>query len=113
MSRSPFIRFTLAALGGALAAGAVLWALAVVNSDAGFVGSTATTGIGRLVPLLAGIVIAAVAVVLLRGRVRDDSVSHGGEASHRAVCPACGGEVRSLWRLCPHCGDRLASDDGD
>lgn len=111
MPQSPLIRFTLAALGGALVACAVLWGLVLVNAGTGFSRCTATTGFGWSVPILAGIVTAGVALVLLKYQPDDDLGSRGMESSDGLACPACGGGVRSSWRLCPHCGELLGSDE--
>lgn len=104
MSRSPIIRLVVAALIGGIAASAVIGVLVIVNAETGFAGCTATTGIGRIVPIIAGIVIAGLAFALLSDRpIGSNEV---GAHPIQATCGDCGGIIRGDWRLCPHCGAR-------
>lgn len=106
MSRSPYIRLAVAALLGALAAAAVIGVLVLVNADAGFSGCTATTGLGWLVPIIAGLVIAWVAFALMSDRPIGSTEESAPAVQTR--CADCGGIIRGDWRLCPHCGTRLS-----
>jgi hypothetical protein len=91
-------------MAGAVAALALLALLYYVNADTGFAHTTATTGLGWLVPLIAGIVSGGVAWALLVSRPADD----GARPIDRCRCAVCGGTVLGDWRLCPHCGERLS-----
>lgn len=103
--RSPLIRFVAAGLTGALAAASIIGVLLIVNAGDGFARCTATTGIGKALPILAGAVIAALAFALLRDKPIDSESPY---TSTQACCAACGGIIRGDWRLCPHCGTRVA-----
>lgn len=94
------MRLVSAVLGGVAVALAFLAGLRAINSGAGFVGSTAATAAGWMIPMLAGVVATAVAGVLLvedRTKV-DDEVAFAGR------CSDCGRPVADEWRLCPYCG---------
>jgi len=90
---------------GVLAALALLALLDALNSGQGFGNTPAATTFGWMIPLVAGVVMAVVAVALLAsGSSRDSEKGH----NEACACSECGGTVRGEWRLCPHCGARLA-----
>jgi hypothetical protein len=76
-----------------------------VGANGSLAGSTVTTGYGWLVPLLAAVVSGLVGWALLR-----DSALRSDRCEWKFTgftCPSCGGSVRTDWRLCPHCGNRM------
>lgn len=105
MSRSSLIRLAVAGIVGVVAASALIGLLLFVNAGDGFALCTATTRLGWLVPIVAGVGIAGVAFVLLS----DRPIGSEGEdvVLAQACCSECGGIIRGDWRLCPHCGARL------
>jgi hypothetical protein len=110
VKRHPLIGLVLAGLVGALATGAVLAVILLVNADDGFSRTTVAEGMGWLVPILAGVVTGVVAWALLATRRREDSKPT--DLGPHCTCSLCGGSVRGDWRLCPHCGARLADTGG-
>lgn len=63
---------------------------------------------GWLLPIGAGLLAARLAWRLTRGGRRSGP---SGAVHTECRCPSCGGPVFSEWRLCPHCGALLESDD--
>lgn len=106
MPRSPLIRFAAAGFAGALAAASIIGILVLVNAEEGFSKCTAATGFGWIVPIIAGVVVAALSFALLRDRPRDQIQR---TAPGQACCSVCGGIIRGDWRLCPHCGARFGA----
>ncbi|MBE0475970.1 MAG: hypothetical protein IBX62_02600 [Coriobacteriia bacterium] len=106
MSKAPLSRLILI-VGGILAVLAATAALLLrVDWSAGFAGCTWTAAFGWTVPLIAGLVIAAVAWLLLRTRPARSDEGIGFVAYE---CPACGERVIKGWRLCPYCGNMLGT----
>lgn len=54
--------------------------------------------IAILAPLLVGVMVGAIAWLLLR------SESETGSPAHGKVCAGCGSPILENWRLCPDCG---------
>jgi hypothetical protein len=104
----PVIRFVLAGIVGAFVALVLLALVYVGNAEGGFENTTAATGMGWLVPVLAGGVTAALAWALLASSRKSDETS---ELSPRGECTQCGGSILGDWRLCPHCGALLPPGD--
>jgi hypothetical protein len=64
--------------------------------------------LGLLVPAIAGAMVGTLSWVLLSdGREDDGPSGHPSE-----MCERCGAQVRSDWRLCPHCGSFIEGPDG-
>lgn len=101
---------TLLMLAGLAAGGVAMLAfLSVINGDAGFAFCTATTRLGWLAPLVAGLVIGTVSLSLLSGEA--PAIEHNVENwDSGAVCDACGSPVIDQWRMCPNCGQLLGGD---
>lgn len=106
MFRSPVIRLIAAGVAGAASALALLALITLLNADDGFAHTTATTGLGWTVPLIAGVLTGAMAWALLVSR--RDAAQPDPPSAERCACTSCGGIVLGDWRLCPHCGERLA-----
>jgi hypothetical protein len=99
LPRQQLIRLALAACVGVLAAAGLLGFVSLVNADQGFIGCTATTGLGWLVPLVSGLAVLGLAWALLTPRNDDQELGSGSQR-----CESCEGDVLDDWRLCPHCG---------
>lgn len=95
------LAFTLPAVGAAALLLVVVVTLA--NGPGGFSQSTAATAFGWTVPLIAGTLVGVTAWLLLS---RSPSARH---TANSRRCDACGANVQSQWRLCPHCGAILGS----
>lgn len=80
--------------------------VAVLVRLARFEGCTGTTAFGWTVPPIAGLVIGAVAWLLLQTRSIGDE---RGVSSLSSACPSCGERVIRGWRLCPYCGKMLGA----
>ena len=105
--RNPILRLVLSALAGAALALALLAVLDLLDRDAGFAGSTAASTFGWVLPIMLGAIGVALARSLIQGR-RVDSEAFAG---HSCNCAACGGSVLVDWRLCPHCGEPLSTEE--
>lgn len=103
MDRTPLIRFTVAAVAGAIAGVSIVAVLSLLNAE-GFKGCTVTAGWGVLVPIITGVFVGGAAWGFFS--VRDDEISSS-NAAVRCECPVCGGTILGDWRLCPHCGSRI------
>lgn len=108
MSRIPIRQMAIALGSGFIAGCVLLGVLALLNGGTGFTSCTAMTGIGWIVPLVAGLIIGGVALLLL-----DMPHSSGGASTEQlqaSTCASCGSPIISEWRMCPHCGDLLECD---
>lgn len=89
---------------------ALMAVLTFSNSDQGSAGSTAAVPFGWTIPLLAAVVLGAVAWTL---SVQPRQQESGEEPHLRArPCSACGKTVMGEWRLCPYCGRMLDAMPG-
>lgn len=95
------LAFTLPAFGAA--ALLLVLVVTVTNGPGGFSESTAAAAFGWTVPLIAGTLVGITAWLLLS---RSPSARH---TANSRRCDACGANVQSQWRLCPHCGAILGS----
>lgn len=86
----------------------LLGALALLNANDGFDGTSAATAFGWLVPLGAVVLTGVLAASLY-------SIRSPGPSEHEGFgvcrCSQCGGTVLGEWRLCPHCGTALGDAD--
>lgn len=108
MSRVSLRHMATAVAGGFLAGIVMLGVLAMLNGGVGFTSCTAMTGLGWMVPLVAGLTIGGVALLLL-----DTSESVSGldsAAMNASTCASCGSPIIAEWRMCPHCGALLECD---
>jgi hypothetical protein len=99
------IRFvaTLVVVTGAVALSAAVALVAVTRAP----GNGGLGPLAWLLPLATVVVACGIALMLSAGaggRPVDDRAG-----SRLRDCPACGREVGGEWRLCPWCGDRLAT----
>lgn len=108
MSRIPFRQIAMALGTGFIAGCLMLGALALLNGGTGFTSCTAMTGIGWIVPLVAGLIIGGVALLLLD--MPHSSAETSAEELRASTCASCGSPIISEWRMCPHCGDLLECD---
>jgi hypothetical protein len=99
VSRLFIRRFGLAVLGGLMAVSVLVAVVAQVD-EFGFVRPYNLGLLEWVVPVIAGVAVAAVAWLVLEGLPEEDE-----DLPHAAAsCPACGRLILDDWRLCPHCG---------
>lgn len=108
MTRKPVVRFVAAVAAGLAVGAALLAVIIVVNAGADFAGSTAATRYGWAIPIVTGLVVAAVAWALLSSESPDPEFENLRVAS--SACRQCGQPVLAEWRLCPYCGSLTAED---
>jgi len=90
---------------GLIGSAAVLVVLLLVNAEGGFTGCTGTSHNGWIMPLVAVSALSGLTWILLRQESTDDE-DRPADADVR-LCPKCGHDVLSHWRMCPYCGGRL------
>jgi len=98
--RKQLMRVALAVFGGLAVGIAFIGGLLVVNSGRGFVGCTAATAAGWMIPTLGGLVVGGIAWLLLS----ESEDQPPGQMTLSSRCVDCGRPLASDWRLCPHCG---------
>ncbi len=103
------VRHMVTALGSGFVAGVLMLAvLALLNGGIGFGSCTAMTGLGWIVPLVAGLIIGGVALVLLD--TSQSNADSSADTLRASTCASCGSPIISEWRMCPHCGALLECD---
>jgi hypothetical protein len=97
LSRKLLLRVSAAIFSG-LALAAIMVAVLLV-ANAGTVGGKDDASLRWALPVLAGMLVSAVAWALLM-----ESPSDSGQEVSRGSCSTCGRSVLAEWRLCPYCG---------
>jgi len=102
------IRVASAAVGAVVMLGATSSAV-LLFAGPGLGSGSVATPIAWYLPLVAGVSIAGLTWAMLSAEAREPDADVGRGVD--SCCASCGGTIRSEWRLCPHCGERLNSDE--
>ncbi len=90
----------------AIVAGALLVSGIVIAMASAGRGSASGSAITWTVPIVAGILVALVALLL----GEQPGGAEAGEELRSTSCAACGTSIIDEWRLCPYCGQLLECD---
>jgi hypothetical protein len=104
VDRRRIARLVVTLVSAFAAVGAIAAILLAVSFGPQSSGTTTALPFGWTLPLAAAAIVGGVTWLLLGEEPRN-----GGPVGRAVVrpCPACGSEVRTDWRLCPFCGERL------